>query len=224
MRISVCIATYGDAFWERLARERALPSVEGQADEIVMMHLPDGDLAQARNVTAYMSTSEYLCFLDADDELMSGFISNMKSAISSHPAPQLTLFTPMVSYVIGTKAEKPKFWPEKPLHEGNWLVIGTVVSRSLFLQVGGFESWPRAFEDWHLFGKMAKAGATPQRVPGAVYRAHWRAQSRNKNLSREERVRLHYEIGRDLWPEHYDESWLSVHLRTFSRTARPRRR
>jgi glycosyltransferase involved in cell wall biosynthesis len=213
MQISVCIASYGEERWRRLACERALPSAHAAgAQDIVLRHEPEGDVASSRNAAAAEAKGDLLVFLDADDELDPGFLRAMQEAASSSD-PERTLYTPKVSYIIRGRAQPAKFWASKPLREGNWMVIGTMVPKRLFFEVGGFESWPLAYEDWQLFCKLEKAGASIVRVPKAVYRAHWSTNSRNKRISREEAVRIHYQIGRELYPDYYDESWLTLHLR-----------
>ena len=51
-------------------------------------------------------------------------------------------------------------------------MVGTLVSRDLFLEVGGFEDYPHGFEDWSLWAKCWKAGAKIIQVRRAVYIAH----------------------------------------------------
>lgn len=225
MKISVCVATYGDDSWRELA-SRAIASANGQAAyDLVRIHEPDGDIASVRNAAAERAGGDWLCFLDADDELDRSFLHHIRRAGSEDAAGTRKMYTPRVSYIIkGHRPQAPKYWPEKPLYEGNWLIIGTVVPRALFLEVGGFESWPHAYEDWHLFAKLWKAGAEVIKVPKAIYYAHVMPHSRNKRLSREELVQWHYDLGRDLFPEHYPPEWLDRHLGNARPVTRRRRR
>lgn len=84
-------------------------------------------------------------------------------------------------------------WPEMDLRLGNWLVIGTLVQRQVFVEVGGFREWP-LYEDWCLWQRCWKAGAEPVKVPDAVYVARVRGASRNRQPSRAEKLRIHGEI------------------------------
>jgi len=197
-----------------------------QPHEILMEHQPDGTLASARNRAAERARGDWLCFLDADDELDSGYIAAMETVISDYERDRdsatspihAELYTPRVSYVRKGRAEAPRFWKHVPLEEGNWLIIGTVLPKDLFWEVGGFQEWP-IYEDWALFAACHKAGARIIEVPQAVYVAHQRSDSRNKSMSRRERVQAHYEIGRSLFPERYGEEWLARHMRNAARTA-----
>jgi glycosyltransferase involved in cell wall biosynthesis len=229
VNVSVVIASYGDESWVELTRDRAYPSAQNQgAHEVVLVHQPDGSIATARNEGAEKAKGDWLCFLDADDELADGYVEAMKAAERSEEVPIVgpVLLTPAVSYVSSGRRARPKFWPEKPLSEGNWLVIGTLIPRLLFVSVGGFDDSPHAYEDWSIFARCWKAGAAIVKVPDAVYVAHVRGGSRNRRMSRREQVEQHYAIGRDLFPEVYDEAWLERHLRNIpkARHGRPRGR
>lgn len=206
MSISILIATYGDLSWERRAR-RAVRSASSQDVEVLAEHSPDATLAQARNALAAKADSEWIVFLDGDDELAPGYIEAMKAELLPG-----RLLAPSVQYVIRGRRAAPKFWPEVSLKHGNWLVIGTAMERDLFHRVGGFRERD-AYEDWELFARAWAAGAEIVKVPDAIYIAHQTNGSRNRRLKRSARVRVHYEIGRDLFPEEYDERWLRTHLR-----------
>lgn len=222
MTISVCIATYGDEKWKRLAL-RAVRSAEEQgAHEIIVEHQPDGDVATSRNAAAERASGTHLLFLDGDDELALGYVEAMQLSIETFD--DKSMFTPAVSYIVRGKAAAPKFWPEQDLRDGNWMVIGTVVPRDLFLRIGGFRPLLHAYEDWDLFARMWREGAQTQKVPGAVYRAHVMHGSRNKRMTNEERVQVHYDIGRDLFPERYPPEWLDRHMRNARRANRQRSR
>lgn len=166
-----------------------------------MIHDPEGTIASVRNQLAAESSADYLCFLDADDQLAPGFLAAMYEAARGHAwAGGKILFTPRVSYVSsGGRTDPPKFWPECSLTTGNWLVIGTLVPRQLFLDVGGFEEWA-IYEDWALWGRCWKAGAEIVPVPDAIYLAHRkRGLTRNHALRRKDILRVYHEIQQEVF-------------------------
>ena len=205
--ISVVIASYGDVYWADLARNRACPSAETETDDVIVCHLPDGTLADARNLGASQAKHHFLCFCDADDELAAGYIDAMEDAILARRSHSV-LYTPRVSYVGGGRALTPTFHREVAPQDGNWLVIGTVISHWLFDEVGGFEDWP-IYEDWACFARAQKAGAEVVKVPDAVYRAHRPARGRtgrNHSLDRAGKLATHEAIRRAVYPELYEDA------------------
>lgn len=212
--ISVCIASYGTDHWRSLALERALPSVQDQDCEVVVHHEPGGTVSTSRNGAAVQAHEDWLCFLDADDQLGSGFVYAMQRAIrrqvKHHPDTlariEDVLLTPAVSYVIRGRPGRPRFWPETPYWSGNWMVIGTLVPRKLFLDVGGFIDYgdppgSNAYEDWSLWARCQMAGARVEKVPRALYIAHHEETSRHRNVPHSTKIGWHHEIQNALWPE-----------------------
>jgi len=230
MNIAVVIATYGSEEWARLGTERAYPSALNQgAHEIVVGHDAEGTISSVRNSLAEKTSGDWLCFLDGDDELGPDYLAAMRRAWEREGRENGTplLLTPAVSYVRGSKRRTPpRIWPEVPFERGNWLVIGTLLPRDLFFSVGGFRDYgdppgSTGYEDWSLWARCYLAGAQVVKVSRAVYVAYWQASSRNHNADAPTRLRWHYEIGRDLFPELYDEGWIGRHL---PRQPRPMRR
>lgn len=202
MRISILVASFGDQQWDLLARRRALPSTEGQAaHEVVRIHDPEATLAQVRNRCAEEASGTHLLFVDADDELQPRFCEEIAAAGAGTTR---TLLTPSVQYVRGTtRKQAPKIWPEMEITKGNWMIIGTVVPRDLFLRVGGFREYEWS-EDWALWAMCLEAGADVIKVPSAVYTAYVQMRSRNRNKPRATVLYWHERIGHDIWPHLYE--------------------
>lgn len=181
MTISVIIATYGHTEWVHLARTRAMQSI-ADSDDLVMRHEVEGTRASSLNNAAVQATGDWLCFLDADDELAPDYLGAMRRALEH--AAVTVLLTPAVQQIRKGRPRPPFFFPECSLETGNWLVIGTLISRQLFNQIGGFHEHPHGLEDWNLWARAVRAGATITRVPDAVYRAHMNPRSKHHVLSR----------------------------------------
>lgn len=197
MNVELIVATYGTDWW----RERGDTTYTAQliAHEHVLhgrrVHIgriPDvpeigsAALAMARNTAAHDSDADWLCFLDADDALGPGYFEAMDRAAQAQrldgSAPGMTLYVPAVEYVLedGTLHSPARNLNDgRPFLEINHAVIGTLVPRQLFLDVGGFRDLP-AYEDWDLWLRCERAGAVFIDVPDAVYVATVRPGSRNR--------------------------------------------
>lgn len=184
MSISVVAATYGDWKWQTMSDRAVLSTYDQNAHEVIAHHEPDGTVTTSRNAAAQQTTGDWLCFLDADDELAPGYIATMLLAISHND--ERTLLTPAVQTVRpGRTPGVPSFFREVPLRQANWLVVGTLIHRDLFFEVGGFHEAEHGYEDWGLWSKCARVGATVVKVPGAVYRYHVSPNSMHRVLWRD---------------------------------------
>jgi len=188
--VSILICTHGSEAWRELALSRAYPSTIAQGTcEVLTRHEPAGTLAGVRNAAAGDATADWLCFLDADDELAPGYIAEMEHTLEGWESPgwgedTRALLAPAVSF-DGNRAAIPNRggWPAV-----NECCIGTLVPRRLFHEVGGFRELP-SLEDYDLWLRCAKAGAQIVHVPGAVYRAYTSPGSRNSDQSVYARLR-----------------------------------
>ena len=199
--ISVLISSFGEPKWERLARKRAYPSVADQGfHEVLVLHEPDMTLAEVRNANAARATGDYLCHLDADDQLAPGFADAMQTALAGPEGDYL--FTPAIRYGAGKKFSTPRFWPEIEIETGNWMVIGTLVPRNIFESSGGWVEY-ELYEDWSVWARCLEAGAGIIKVPDAHYMAHVSAGSRNRGKSKKTYLYWRQRIGHDIWPNLY---------------------
>jgi GT2 family glycosyltransferase len=184
--ISVLISTYGDGQWQ-LQAARARASVNGAA-EVIKWHDDDGTIATARNGAADQATGDWLCFLDADDQLDEHFIPWMERTIRRVDNAEQHLFTPAVLQVRGRGRQGPMFYPQCSLETGNWLIIGTLISKRLFDEIGGFREHPHGLEDWNLWRRAVRAGAEIIKVKRAVYIAHYNHHSKHHQIRRDRKA------------------------------------
>jgi glycosyltransferase involved in cell wall biosynthesis len=172
--------------------------------EVIVNHEPDGTIASTRNNAAAQATGDFLLFLDGDDELRHGFLHAISRA---HRGGGRVLYTPAVSYVRNGRAARPKFWPRIHLQQGNWLIIGTLVPRVMFEEVGGFRDWPHGLEDWDFFCRLWQAGCEIVPVQRAVYVCYVNPESKHKQLmaDRNRHLYWHQKVGHDVWgPDVYE--------------------
>lgn len=197
--ISVCIATFGDNVWAELAERRAFPSAICQDCEVIMEHQPDGTLASARNAAAERAIRPWIVFCDGDDELDDGYIAAMQRMIRFGE-----MYLPRTSFAKNGTRRQPHFFADCSLRDGNPMVIGTVVPRREFMQVGGFTEGVELFEDWMLFAQLWKRGLGVVKVPEAIYVAHMVRGSRNRHTHGRTRLYWHQNIGHRVFPDHYE--------------------
>lgn len=193
MDVTVCCGTFGDPEWIQLARSRALPSARTEAERVIHVH--GSTLAEARNLALAEVESEFVIFLDADDELEPGYVEAMDRGTADLRAPSVAYVKDGVRrspYVPRVAGHQHDCGPDC-LEAGNYLVIGSAVRADLLRSVGGFYE-ERCYEDWSAWLRCHRAGATIETIPEAVYRAHWRADSRNRALTIETKNAVHREI------------------------------
>lgn len=192
------IATCGADEWEELAWTRAFPSTIGQGFREVIVHhaAPGASIEQSRNAAAENVRGDWLCFLDADDELAPDYLRQMRWADVCGLTPSLLI--PAVSYIRGEDAEPPEIPnTHMPFTMMNHAVIGSLVPRHVFEAVGGFSEGYGPWEDWHLWLKCIRAGAELVYAPSAVYRAHVHEGSRHRSVSTAHKLALHRRITRE---------------------------
>lgn len=211
MKVTICIAAHGQNKWRVLAERRAVPSAERQCSSgLEMVEVlyeydshPDATRADVRNRLAERAAGDWLCFLDADDELEDGYMEAMAEA----EAPGC-LLTPAVSYSYGHRRKPAKFWPEVAIERGNWIVVGTLIEKSLFQQIGGWTHLDgtgvtNEYDDWELWIRASLAGGQIVRVPAAVYIAHVTGASMHRRSNARQRRAWHKEIGLIHFPDLY---------------------
>ena len=196
MSVDIIIGTFGDESWKNKGEELLL-DVQKNVYDINNVYAVHGKtLAEARNEGAERSSSQYLIFLDADDNLSSNYVIEMKKVAQWYPVPAIFQPSTIGVYEDGTTDKEPVLIPDRNMFHGNNLVIGSMVVRSDFLDVGGFKELP-ILEDWELFlNIITSKEAKVVTVPKAVYRVGVRQNSRNTD------ARLHNSVYGDIVREY----------------------
>jgi glycosyltransferase involved in cell wall biosynthesis len=192
MNVAVIVATCGDERWAKLALERAVPSVLpiGQ-DQLIVHHNSKYSVCHSRNIAQRAATADWLCFLDADDELAPGFLDAMRPWLHEREL----LLAPYVQYVSPEGVRAPPIIP----NAGHWpdmndSVTGTLIRRMTFKRLGGWHQdfWP--WSDWELWLRAECAGVKRIHVPHAVYVAHQTPGSENSQIKQREANALHARV------------------------------
>jgi glycosyltransferase involved in cell wall biosynthesis len=195
MDVTIAVATYGDDGWIELASRRAVPSA--LALDVSVVHVHGDTLTEARNAALARVDTEWVIFLDADDELEPGYIDAMATGTAGVRAPS-------VRYVRRGRPDVARM-PRVAGHHhdcvadclayGNWLIVGSAVRTDLVRKVGGWHDYP-VYEDWDLWARCWLSGATIEAIPNAVYRAHVRHDSRNRAPQHAAKMEAHRMIAR----------------------------
>jgi hypothetical protein len=205
--VTVVVGTFGAQDWAQLATDRAIPSA--RALNVPVIHEHRDSLHAARNAALAQVDTEFVVHLDADDELDPGYLTAMAAGSAD-------LRAPAVAYVRGRR--HPPYVPRVAGHEhdcsgdclpdGNWIVVGACVRARLVREAGGWEPW-QLYEDWALWARVWRAGASIEAIAAAVYIAHVRLDSRNRSPDRGARDTAHWDIHRAVWPELYNDRVLA---------------
>jgi len=200
--VTVVIATHGDDTWRIMGNEaQMLLPMEWRT---IRVHEKNMSLAQVRNYGLSKVETDYVVFLDADDNLSPDYFNDVT------PTTDVTVTS--VSY-NGNTPSIPLVWAHEYipamrhqgaceatcLLDGNYIHIGAIIRTEAIRAVGGFDEYP-VYEDWALWLKMQQNGATFANHPESIYLAAVRESPghRNKSLPRVERNKIHEQIYRDI--------------------------
>lgn len=194
---SIIVGTFGDQdFWGGVAAARAIPSAENQTLPAEVIYSHSSTIAEARNLGAKQAAGSHLIFLDADDALDPYYVEGMWDRLRDEPEPPFQLIRPATFGIRadGVEDDHEIVLPPKPILEGNFMVIGTLIASELFEKVGGFNEWP-LYEDWELWIRCWRAGAVFTASPDSIYHVHVRDDSRN-NQPRPVQLKAYRDIQR----------------------------
>ena len=140
---------------------------------IVLEHYHCYNASLARNHGADLCRSEYVCFLDGDDEWSPHMIEDRMALIDD----DVCMVTSMYAEMIDLNGTLRKFVPSAPvgteIHASN--IIGcnsyVMLRRDLFLRLGGFDPSLVYHQDWDLWIRMLRHGkvAVSPRLGGIKY-------------------------------------------------------
>ena len=198
MDIQVIVTTWGHPSWAGVASRVAIPSAFREDAGLYHHHEPEAPSAgAARNrAVEICDPQEWICFLDADDELEPGYINAMRRRIFDLNFDRTLLLAP----ALRLPGKTPQTYEDRDIIDGlNPCPIGTLIHRDMFEEAGQF--WGEtAWEDWSLFRRAVLRGATIRFVNDAVYRANSTKAGRNST------VRQPHVLRRDIIRSH--EEWL----------------
>jgi glycosyltransferase involved in cell wall biosynthesis len=136
--------------------------VRSYGRKVRYLHQPNGGVAAARNYGVKQATSEWIAFLDHDDEWLPNKLERQLSFLGAHPGAELCYSAYWMHTLRGLKrlAHTPlcKLWPA--IRWSNQFPPSVVVlRRAEFLKLGGFKETLRgaSCEDWEFFVRFLAA-------------------------------------------------------------------
>lgn len=202
--VSIAVSTFGSDAWRLLAEKRSLPNARSFGVPVIYNH--GKTLHEARNLGLSQVETEWICFLDADDELEPGYFDEMDKADGDLRPPAMRYVPPGVVRMPTVVGHSHASCYADCLLGGNFMCVGTVARTELLREVGGWKEWG-TFEDFDLWQRCWIAGATITPVPSAVYRAYSTPQGRCRNLPVAESTRIQRMICETNLPDR-DWTWL----------------
>jgi glycosyltransferase involved in cell wall biosynthesis len=180
-QVTIVVATFGDPSYQQMAETVAVPSARATGCPVVAVH---GDsIHGARNAGLAAAETEWVIYLDSDDELEPGYVDAMLAGRGDVRVPRVRYVTegepvpdPRMPKVVGPRHRRHVECTQSCLVDGNWIVIGAMARTQLLRDIGGWRDL--GWEDWDLWLRCHLAGAVITPAPGAVYRANRRPGSR----------------------------------------------
>ena len=176
--VAVVIPIYGDTdFWERMAINAHRSCEDQTFMNFQLVYSKGENITECRNKALENVNTEYLIFLDADDELHPTYIEEMLKGNADIRVPSVHRH-----YENGHLDTDQTHYQPKDLMTGNYIVVSAMIRTSLFKQLGGFHDYD-TLEDWDLWLRAEEAGATFEQIPNAILKVNKRLGSRNSNKS-----------------------------------------
>jgi GT2 family glycosyltransferase len=132
-------------------------------------------ISGATNEALRLCTSEYVAFLDHDDELAAFALSEVVQAINEHPDTDLFYSDEDKIDEQGRRYDaffKPDWSPDL-FHSCNYICHFVVMKRSLLESLGGLDESYSGSQDYEFLLRASECTSKIRRIPKILY--HWRA-------------------------------------------------
>jgi glycosyltransferase involved in cell wall biosynthesis len=122
----------------------------------------------SRNFLIERAAGELLCLMDADDQMAAGFIPSAVSVISAQGASVVYSDVELIGDRTGEWC--PPAFDAYTIRYGNGLTTLSVLKKSLWSQVGGYNVGLPFNEDWSFFINVAQRTNGFVKLPGKYFR------------------------------------------------------
>lgn len=161
------------------------------APDLHILRKPNGGLSSARNFGLRAARGRYVLPLDPDDLIQPTFLEKAVAVMDGTPG--LAYVTSLVSYFVET--------PDQPV--GGWIPWGTerdallaenvastctaLMERQRIEEVGGYDEWLTAYEDWDVFCALAERGLAGSVIPEPLFLYRLRPDSMTRSMRVDDR-------------------------------------
>lgn len=135
-------------------------------DLATLIESPVANRCYQQNLAASCAVTDFLCFIDADMQLSPDVIAQAKRQCSSPQGPEVV--------VLPEESFGPTFWAKAKAFERSfyngiwWMEYPRWIRRSLFQQIGGFDSMT-LLDDWVLDEEIRARTLRYGRIEAIVY-------------------------------------------------------
>ncbi|MEX2217211.1 MAG: glycosyltransferase, partial [Phycisphaerales bacterium] len=167
----------------------------GRHGPVRVVRQANAGLSSARNAGIGAARGRWIVPLDADDALEPVFLERCVGA--SEREPGLTFVTSLVEYFTQTPGDRGEGWV--PLGVERDLLAYTncastctaLIERGALLAAGAYDPWLTSYEDWDLWCRLAKGGATGVVIPEFLihYRCRPDSMVRTEGRARRDAIR-----------------------------------
>ena len=174
MDVTILVCTFGSDKWLNMGSSKA-ESLRNKFDYPVLHHHGE-DIQSARNDAVAKAKSEWICIVDADDNLKLGYFDAMAKYEDDYD-----LLAPAVRRISNSgRTQKVEYMGRWNIKNGNPCCIGTLFRKSYWEKVDGFSDLP-ILEDWDFFRRCYFSGARLKCVDEAQYLYYIMPDSRNSD-------------------------------------------
>ena len=162
-----------------------LEKIRKNYPEIIVIDIPNGGLANARNVGAYHARGKYITFLDADDLVESTFFSQSVAILDKWS--NISFVYSWLQYFEGGNGIWPTFNTDLPyIGCANMLSAFCIVRRDDFMECGlNNPEMIYGMEDFESWLRMVSNGNIGFAIPQALVRYRVRANSMSRQFNRD---------------------------------------
>ena len=163
-----------------------------QAPELRIIRQRNGGLSAARNTGLRAARGHYILPLDPDDLLEPTFLEKALAVMAGSPG--LAYVTSLVAYFRETPDTLVGGWvPSGMDRDALWVVnvastCTALMERRLVEELGGYDEWLTAYEDWDVFSRMAERGLTGTVIPEPLFLYRLRPDSMTRSMRLQERL------------------------------------